>query len=198
MPSGFKRQHLRIDHFVDLKPYRRPNRMVPARDLGRETERHAESLKRDLAQAWADAEGLLAARDAKGVGAPGRYIDFETLPDQPLPDLTWTSKGIRLASAARSPDGATTGTLFVPDAQQAFLNSKLDEYQNKRGSRGRPSHENRFASIEHFRAARLESLWVDTRPMPDDGIVTWWECWCWPHRVANFNAKATAAEVLIG
>lgn len=198
MPSGFKRQHLRIDHFVDLKPYRRPNRMVPARDLGRETERHAESLKRDLAQAWADAEGLLAARDAKGVGAPGRYIDFETLPDQPLPDLTWTSKGIRLASAARSPDGATTGTLFVPDAQQAFLNSKLDEYQNKRGSRGRPSHENRFASIEHFRAARLESLWVDTRPMPDDGIVTWWECWCWPDRVANFNAKATAAEVLIG
>src|SRR3546814_6138602 len=68
MPSGYKRQHLRVDHFVDLKPYRRPNQMVPARDLGRETERHAESLKRELAEAWADADGLFAARDADGVG----------------------------------------------------------------------------------------------------------------------------------
>lgn len=198
MPSGYKRQHLRIDHFVDLKPYRRPNRLVPVRDLGRETERHAENLKRELAQAWASAEGLTAARDADVAGAPGRYIEFETLPDQPLPDLTWCSKGIRLASAARSNEGATTGTIFVPDAQQEFLNTKLAEYQTVRGSRGRPSHDKRFASIEHFRAARLDSLWVDTRPMPDKGVATWWECWCWPDRIANFDAKAIAAEVLIG
>ncbi|MFC3215524.1 hypothetical protein [Novosphingobium panipatense] len=92
MPSGYRRQHLRIDHFVDLKPYKRPNRMVPGRDLGRETERHAESLKRDLAQAWAGAEGILSLRDAQVVGEPGRYIEFETLPEQPLPDLNWTSK----------------------------------------------------------------------------------------------------------
>lgn len=198
MPSGYKRQHLRIDRFVDLKPYRRPNRMVPARDLGRETERHAESLKRDLASAWADAAGLIAARDADMTGTPGRYIDFVTLPDQPLPDLNWSSKGIRLASAARSEEGATRGTIFVPDAQQAFLETKLDEYQSNRGSRGRPSHENRFASIEHFRAARLESLWVDSRPMPDAGAATWWECWCWPDRIANFDAKIAAAGVLAG
>lgn len=172
--------------------------MVPGRDLGRETERHAESLKRELASAWADAEGMLAARDADVAGTPGRYIDFETLPDQPLPDLTWSSKGIRLASAARSQEGATVGTIFVPDAQQDFLTSKLEEYRSQRGTRGRPSHENRFASIEHFRAARLESLWVDTRAMPEDGATTWWKCWCWPDRVQNFDAKAAAAEVLVG
>lgn len=198
MPSGYKRQHLRIDHFVDLKPYKRPNRMVPGRDLGRETERHAESLKRDLAQAWASADGMLALRDPDVAGEPGRYIEFETLPEQPLPDLNWSSKGIRLASTARSAEGATIGTIFVPDAQQEFLNTKLDEYHSRRGKKGRPSHEGRFASIEHFRLARLESIWVDTRPMPDEGIATWWECWCWPDRIANFDAKAAAADVLIG
>lgn len=198
MPSGYKRQHLRIDRFVDLKPYKRPNRMVPGRDLGRETERHAESLKRDLAQAWASADGMLALRDPDVAGEPGRYIEFETLPEQPLPDLNWSSKGIRLASTARSAEGATIGTIFVPDAQQEFLNTKLDEYHSRRGKKGRPSHEGRFASIEHFRLARLESIWVDTRPMPDEGIATWWECWCWPDRIANFDAKAAAADVLIG
>lgn len=198
MPSGYRRQHLRIDHFVDLKPYKRPNRMVPGRDLGRETERHAESLKRDLAQAWAGAEGILSLRDAQVVGEPGRYIEFETLPEQPLPDLNWTSKGIRLASVARSDEGATIGTIFVPDAQQEFLDMKIDEYQSKRGKSGRPSHEARFASIEHFRLARLESLWVDARPMPAEGAPTWWECWCWPDRIANLDAKAAAVDVLVG
>ena len=172
--------------------------MVPTRDVGRETVRHAESLKRQLAEAWADADGILASRDEEVAGKPGQYIDFETLPDQPLPDLTWSSKGIRLAAAARSAERTTTGTIFVPDEQQDFLHAKLDEYQSKRGRTGTPSHQNRFASIEHFRAARLESLWVDDREMPAEGVLSWWECWCWPDRVANFNTKAAAAEVLVG
>src|SRR3546814_16642690 len=150
MPRVYKRQSLRCDHFVDLKPYRRPNQMGPARDLGRETERHAESLKRELADAWADADGLIAARDADGVGRPGQYIDFETLPNQPLPDLTWSSQGIRLAAAARRAEGETSGTIFVRDEQQDFLNAKLDSSKKRRdgkesvstcGSRCCPHHE---------------------------------------------------------
>jgi hypothetical protein len=198
MPSGYKRKHLRVDQFVELKPYRRPRRKITAVDLGRETERHAESLKRELAEAWADAESLFAARDAEVIGTSGRYVDFETLPNQLLPDLTWKSKGIRLAAAGRSVDGTTTGTIFVPDGQKDFLDGKLDEYRDKRGAKGKAAHEKRFASIEHFRAARLESLWVDSRAMPEAGILTWWECWCWPDRVANLEAKSAAAEVLVG
>src|SRR3546814_4951620 len=34
--------------------------------------------------------------------------------------------------------------------------------------------------------------------MPAEGVMSWWECWCWPDRVANFNAKAATAEVLVG
>src|SRR3546814_2710594 len=49
---------------------------------------------------------------------------------------SWSSKGIRLAAAGRPAEGSTTGTIFVPEAQQDFLNTKLDEYQLNRGSRG--------------------------------------------------------------
>lgn len=198
MASGYKRQHLRVDRFIDLKPYRRPNRVIPVRDLGRETESHAEKLKRDLATAWAATDGIVRSRDGEFAGVPGRYLDFETLANQGLPDLNWSSKGIRLASASQTFDGVAKGTIYVPDNAKDFLESRLDEYQNKRGVNGRPSHENRFAVIEQFRAARLDSLWVDRRPLPEDGIQTWWECWCWPDRIANFNAKTDAAGIIVG
>lgn len=198
MVSGYIRQHLRVERFVDLKPYKRPKRAMGAKDLGRVTEQHAEQLKRDLASAWASTDGIIAERDAAYLGEVGRYVDFDTLPDQPLPDLAWTSKGIRLASASRADDGAAKGTLFVPDAAQAFFDTKLDEYQTNRGATGRPSHEARFVAVEHFRAARLESLWVDSRAIPEAGRASWWECWCWPDRVRNLDAKAAAAGVLVG
>ena len=197
MVSGYIRQHLRVERFVDLRPYKRPNRAMGSKDLGRETEQHAEQLKRDLAVAWASTDGLIAERDPVFTGEAGRYVDFDTLPDQPLPDLAWASKGIRLASASRADDGVAKGTLFVPDDAQSFLDSKLDEYRSNRGEKGRPSHEARFVTIEHFRAARLESLWVDSRTIPNAGVPTWWECWCWPDRVQNLDAKAVAAAVLV-
>lgn len=198
MPSGYKRQHLRVDHLVEIKPYRRPNRVVLARNRGHETEQHAEALKKELASAWATSNDLLEARDSEVVGSVGRYLDFETLPNAPLPDLSWSSKGIRLASAGRTRSGEVSGTLFVPDEAQGFLVQKLDEYKVKRGKRGQPSHAPKFAAIEHFRAARLESLWVDSRPLPEPDVDSWWECWCWPDRVAHLEAKVQAAKVVIG
>ncbi|MBS1087321.1 S8 family peptidase [Gluconobacter sphaericus] len=199
MPSGYLRHHIRVDQFINRKPYKRPNRTVKRPDLGRETERHAEKLKRDFAEACASTDELISSRDAKFEGDPGNYIDFETLPNHPLPDLNWTSKGIRLATSGRTGDGNAIGTIYVPEREREFIRTKLNEYQTKRSEKnGRPSHEARFASIEYFRAARLESLWVDRRPIPDMGVKTWWECWCWPDRIANFAAKALAANVTLG
>lgn len=198
MANDYKRQHIRVDNFVDLKPYQRPKRGMGGNDYGRETEKHAENLKREAAQAWAAADGLIASRDADVLGQPGRYLEFETLADAPLPDLNWKSKGIRLANADRTDDGAARGTIFVPDNAQDFFNSKIEEYKTKRGKNGDPSHQAKFAAIEHFRAARLESLWKDSRALPDEAENVWWECWCWPDRVGNFEAKANSAEALIG
>lgn len=198
MANEFTRPHVRVDAFVVSKPYKRPKRNMGGGNVARQTEKHAEKLKRDLAAAFAEAGGILTARDGNFRGDPGRYLDFETVPNEPLPDLTWKSKGVRLASANRSPDGVARGTIYVPDSAQGFLEQKLDEYQNKRSDKtGRPAHEPRFASIEQLRAARLESLWVDRRPIPAPGEVAWWECWCWPDRVGNFELKSEAAEVFI-
>ena len=93
--------------------------MIDAPDPGRETERHAEDLKRQLASAFAATDGLIQESDGDFVGEAGRYLDFEALPEQPLPNLSWPSKGILLASASRSEEGATQGTIFVPDRAQA-------------------------------------------------------------------------------
>lgn len=41
-------------------------------------------------------------------------------------------------------------------------------------------------------------MWVDSRTIPNAGVPTWWECWCWPDRVQNLDAKALAAAVLVG
>lgn len=198
MANDYKRKHIRVDNFVDLKPYQRPNRAMGRNDYGRETERHAEHLKREAAQAWANADGLISSRDADVAGQPGRYLEFETLADATLPNLNWKSKGIRLANADRNADGAARGTIFVPDNAQDFFNAKIEEYETKRGVNGDPSHQARFAAIEHFRAARLESLWKDSRALPNEAEIVWWECWCWPDRVGNFEAKANSVEALIG
>lgn len=198
MPSGFNKRHIRIDAFGKAMPYQRPKRKITPRTAERETERHAEALKRDLAAAWAAADVAISARPDDFEGQAGRYIDFETLADFPLPNLNWTSQGIRLARADRAPDGTAQGTIYVPDAAFGFLDEKIEAYRTRRGERGRPSNEDRFAAIEHFRAARLQSLWVDSRPLPDEGELSWWEVWCWPDRTANFEARAGAAGVLLG
>ena len=191
MPSPFDRFHLRIDQFATAKDYKRP-KQGPRQGIQRATEQHAEELKRNLAAAWADTTALIASRDDTPAGDAGTYLDFETLPNVPFPDLNWKKEGIRLASADRSADGVGRGTLFVPDTARDFLDLKLDEYRDKRGKTGRPSHEGRFAAIERLSAARLESLWVDRRPIPADGENTWWECWCWIDRVDHLIDKADA------
>lgn len=196
MPSPFDRDHLRIDDFATAKAYQRPSQ-GPRDGIERETRRHAENLKRELAAAWAATTDLVAARDSAPVGEVGRYLDFETRPYSPLPDLNWARQGIKLARADRAPDGAVHGTLFVPDKAHVFIEEKLDQYRDVRGAKGRPSHENRFAALEHLRAARLESLWVDRRALSDTDEVIWWECWCWPDRVHNFQAKADAVKVVV-
>lgn len=198
MANEFKRKHISVDQFVQLKPYKRPSRSMGTKDYGRETEQHAENLKREAAQAWTSADSLIASRDADFSGNPGRYLEFETADDGPPPDLSWKTKGIRLANVDTTHNGVTQGVIFVPDNAQEFFETKLDEYKEGRTGKGRPSHEARFASIEHFRAARLESLWKDRRPLPDEGANAWWECWCWPDRVGNFEAKVASANALLG
>ena len=140
-------------------------------------------MKKDAATAWATADSLLSQR-GDVVGVPGAYLAFETAPDASLPDLQWKRPGIRLAAAKRDDAGKASGAIFVPDDAREFLYEKLTAYALTEATK------NRFAPIERFSAARLETLWVDSRPAPADDTADWWECWCWPDRVHNVELKA--------
>jgi hypothetical protein len=185
------RPHLRIDQFARETPYQRPKGGGGARKhYGRAFGQHAEDLKRNLATAWADADGLLAQRE-DAIGQAGAYISFSTAPDAPLPNLEWKREGLRLAAARRDDQGRTEGTIFVPDTARGFLDEKLTSYGTQtRAKTGLQQNEERFAPIDRFAAARLHDLWVDSRPMPDAQAPEWWECWCWPDRVHNLQVKA--------
>ena len=190
------RPHLRIERFFAPHDYARPSGGGGGRrTYGRAFEQHAEALKQEIASAWASADALIAVRDAP-VGEPGSYLAFETAVDAPSPTLDWKRQGIRLAAARRDEEGRVEGALFVPDAAREFLTDKVTAY-GALVEKGRQRNESRFAPIDRFAAARLETLWVDRRPQPAGAEPSWWECWCWPDRVANFVSKAIALELSV-
>lgn len=184
------RPHLRIDRFATEAPYKRPKNGGGGNpNYGREFGQHAEDLKRNLATAWAGADGLLFEREGV-VGQAGSYVAFQTAIDAPLPNLEWKRDGLRLAAAQRDAEGRAAGTVFVPDTARGFLEEKLTGYGTRTTASGRQENEARFAAIDQFAAARLIDLWVDSRPMPEGEAAQWWECWCWPDRLHNLEAKA--------
>lgn len=183
------RPHLRIDRFAAEAPYQRPRSGGSARNTyGRAFGQHAEDLKRDLATAWADADGLLFQREGP-VGDAGAYVAFQTAVGARLPELEWKREGLRLAAASRDDEGRAVGTVFVPDTARGFLDEKLTGYGAVAAGR-RQQNEHRFVAIDQFSAARLADLWVDGRDMPQGEASQWWECWCWPDRIHNLEAKA--------
>jgi hypothetical protein len=117
-------------------------------------------------------------------------VSFQTAIDAPLPNLEWKRDGLRLAAAHRNAEGRAAGTVFVPDSARDFLDGKLTGYGTCTTAKGRQENEARFAAIDQFTAARLINLWVDSRPMPQGDEIQWWECWCWPERLHNLEAKA--------
>lgn len=197
MADKFELKHIRIEAFAEARDYQRPNSGGAKRDYGRETERHAEALKRGIAEAFAEAGTLLASRSAETEGDPGAYVGFKTAVDSPLPSLEWAREGIRLATADRSEDGSIAASIFVPDRSREHLEKKLSEYGTNRTAKGNPRHAPRFDPVDQFFAVRLENLWVDTRALPDGNDPIWWEVWCWPDRVQNLVARAEALNLLV-
>lgn len=196
MAGNDPKPHIQIGRFASPAPYRRPKRRLTTPDYGRTFEQHAEALKRNVAEAWASADSLLAVREHPE-GIPGTYLSFDTAEGAALPDLEWKSKGMRLAAAKRDESGRASAAVFVPDTARQFLQDKIDEYGKNRTEKGRPTNEKRFVGIDEFSAARLETLWVDTRELPQVGQQTWWECWCWPDRLQSLETKAQALNLTI-
>lgn len=191
-------KHLRIDRFRSQQTYRPPGRVIEEKDRWRDRATHGPKLQKDLIAAFTAAHAALAGRTPDQVdGKAGVYLEVEAAKGVPLPDLDWPSKDIRLG-AAREMDGVQSGTLFVPESAEAFLTEKVRQYAFENTPSQKPSHFARFDPLETIRAATVESLWTDQRPIPADPAATiWWECWCWRDRAGHLVPAANRLNLRV-
>src|SRR3954452_1523993 len=185
-------EHIRIEAFRREGDYRPPRRDMSGRSSGRNRELHGRHLAEELARAFRLAHELLTARDPQvQAGKEGVYLEVESAERGKLPNLNWTQQDIRLGATRLTEAGAEVGVLFVPATAEAFLTRQVREYAQEDTPKGRPRHQDRIEPVESFRAATLESLWTDRRPLPEaPGEHIWWECWCWRDRAANLVRAA--------
>ncbi len=185
--SPYRLKHIRIERFRVEAPFSPPRRDLSSAGVARDRNVHAPKLAGDLAAAFAKAHELLTSRDpVLEVGSAGIYLEVEGSEGRKLPDLDWTSQGIRLGALRVNETGAEVGALYVPTSAEEFLTLKVDEYARLDTPTKKPRHEDRFAPVEAIRAGTVLSLWTDQRPVPADGAERfWWECWCWRNLARN-------------
>jgi hypothetical protein len=186
-PPPHRLKHVRIERFRSAMSFSPPLRDMSRLRFHRDRNVHGPKLEGELAAALSAAHSLLIARDPQiQSGTAGVYLEVESAKDVKLPDLTWSSQDIRLGAVRIDKTGVEVGTLFVPEKAEDFLTLKVEEYAHQSTPKQKPKHEARFAPVETFRAATVESLWTDQRPFPvDPARRMWWECWCWDDRAAN-------------
>ncbi|MFM9850376.1 MAG: S8 family peptidase [Hyphomicrobiaceae bacterium] len=186
--SKYSLPHIRIERFRKVADYRPPGQAIESKPSDRERFSHGRKLSGELAQALAVAHRIIEGRDeAVAEGRSGTYLEVETSPGDDLPDLTWTSQGIRLGAIRVTEDGAQVGGLFVPSTAETFLAGKVGEYAT-----GSPSEdlEGRIDKVERIGIATVATLWNDKRELPAAGVAIWWECWCWRKLARNLLRPA--------
>lgn len=183
-------RHIRIDDFRSEAAFSPPQRDMSGISSGRNRDIHGPRLETELAAALVRAHELLTARDVSD-GTEGVYLEVTSAEGSKLPDLNWSSQNIRLGALRVTEAGTETGALFVPTTAEAFLTAKIAEYAHESTPSQKPRHEDKFAPVEVIRAATVESLWTDQRPLPTDlNERIWWECWCWNDRAHNLLSAA--------
>jgi hypothetical protein len=186
--SRYSLPHIRIESFRKISDYRPPGLKIEPRPSTHERFSHGAKLSGELSQALAAAHRIIQARDhAVGEGRAGTYLEIETSPGDALPDLTWTSQGIRLGAIRATDNETQVGGLFVPTTAESFLADKVAQYAT-----GSPSDdlEARIDKLERIAIGTVETLWSDKRALPPPGVAMWWECWCWRKLARNLIRPA--------
>lgn len=180
-------KHIRIERFRSEARFSPPQRNMSGIRFVRDRDIHGPKLEGDLTTAFAVAQKLLTERDPQvQAGKPGVYLEVESVEGVKLPDLNWSSQDIRLGALRINETGAEVGALFVPTESEGFLTLKVEEYARQSTPKQEPKHKDKFAPVETIRAATIESLWTDQRPLPaHSNERIWWECWCWRDRASH-------------
>jgi hypothetical protein len=186
--TAYTLSHLRFDRFARTDRYAPPKRSFTQKDGGRERSSHGVKLKDELARMLATAHALLKQRDpALTAGEPGVYVEIHSEPHEPLPDTGWGREGIRIAAVRTEDTGIQIGGLFVPETAEPFLEKTLVDYTADRGTKAAAE---RLDRIDTMAPGTVATLWIDRRPLPEEGRGIWWECWCWKDRDAHLHRPA--------
>ena len=184
--------HFRIEAFS--KPSRYSPRKTGRTEspLTQDRQSHSVRLSGELSAAFNAARSRVASRTlATHRKRPGVYVEIQSQPGQPIPELTWMKKGLRLGAVRTTAANAQVGSLFIPDKARDFLEEKLRAYGTDITKSGKVPNRNRFEALELIQLATVASLWADSRALPTEREKSfWWECWTWRDYAEELRAVA--------
>jgi hypothetical protein len=190
--------HIAIDAWREAARYEFPSRDQTRKPLRDDYAAHAQGLIDQLAAALpaAPLPGADSRLHIKGL-SPGALIAVSTMTPAEgsrtkavkVPSaLEFPAQDIVVLRSSRNLDRTEEAVVFVPDAAQTFLRSRISAYGRDPGNARRPDVD-RFEVIETIQAAAAEALF--TGDVDFAGPAVWWELWA---RQPVGDAVAAAAR----
>lgn len=195
MASRFTLPHIDISAFASQQPYSGdPGFSSSAVRIRAE---HGARLKNELTVALA-AAAQFRPTDERLTPATSSIIEVDLRRGTPADALDLKNDDVRTGAAKESGAGIKTIALYVPDhARPAFEKIIADYLEGPLTKKGKsPPNKGKVEAIENIRAARIATLWTDTRPVPEDAQAqTWWALWCFHDKEAAIEDVCQRLEV---
>ena len=146
---------------------------------------HARNLLSKIESLSPEARSRVEEQKAQGIDdGLGIYLTFFSEPNFPLKfeSLDLLRSGVELCAVKALPDNRTQATVFVPDGKLELFLKRVRDYRDRqvtrKGTEGRPKHQDLVESIGDVQLAALEALWTEeTLPFPRTDAVITWEVW---------------------
>jgi len=124
-------------------------------------------------------------------------LEVQSTPGQPIPELIWMSKGVRLGAVRSADSNSQIASLFVPDAAKEFFEEELTSYTREETALGNIPQREKFETLGVIRQANVESLWTDRRPITGEAQEPlWWECWTWSDQVDELRSIGSSDSLV--
>lgn len=183
MASRFTLPHVDISAFAAAQPY--SGHQSFGSSAVRIRAEHGSRIRNELNVALTAATALRPT-DERLEAPSGSIIEVDLRKGTAADALDLKSEGIR-SGASKETDAGKTIALYVPDHARPVLEKIIEDYLNgpltKKAQN--PPNKGKVEAIESIRAARIATLWTDTRPIPEDAQAqTWWGLWCYRDKEA--------------
>ena len=186
-------RHFRIERFQRSERYTPPPAGRPDVEPANQRQVQGERLSREFSQAYdaarqrVGAQLVNARRKRSGV-----YVEVQSVPGEPIPELTWMKRGVRLGAVRQAENNAQIASVFIPDASRDFISDSIQFYAFGETPGGNVPLRDKFENLAEIRPASLSTLWTDSRPLLGDREESlWWECWTWRDQLEELQSIAT-------